>query len=78
MAQQLANGFLQRADMSVPWPVQANEIFPIIPNDIRSALREAGMQFYDWPAETDMTRFVTSFATEAADVEAALAIISSA
>jgi len=78
MAQKLANGFLQRADVNVPWPVQANEIFPVIPAELRSALREAGMQFYDWPAEADMTRFVTSFATEATDVEAALAIISSA
>jgi len=41
-------------------------------------LRGAGLDFYDWPAQPDMTRFVTSFSTDAAAVDQAVAIIAGA
>ena len=78
MTQRLAAGFYERAEIDVPWSVQANEIFPVIPGNMRLALRDEGLQFYDWPAKADMTRFITHFATTVSEVDAALAIIASA
>ena len=75
MAQQLAEAFSRHSSIDLPWIVDANEIFPVIPEKIRARLREAGLGFYDWPAQPDMTRFVTSFNTEAAAVDRAVALI---
>ena len=78
MAGQLAGGFADRADIKLPWPVEANELFPVIPAALRQSLREAGLEFYDWPAQPDMARFVTHFATEPQDVARALEVIATA
>jgi len=78
MASQLAGGFADRADIKLPWPVEANELFPVIPAALRQSLREEGLEFYDWPAQPDMARFVTHFATEPQDVARALEIIATA
>jgi threonine aldolase len=62
------------------WPVQANELFVIVPSVLAERLREAGAEFYDWdraalPAGTalgeheTLIRMVTSFATRNRDVE---------
>jgi threonine aldolase len=75
MAQRLAAAFSAHCSIDLPWPVDANEIFPVLPEEIRRRLRESGFNFYDWPAQPNMTRFVTSFATEAAAVDEAAAII---
>lgn len=75
MAQQLAEAFSRHSSIDLPWIVDANEIFPVIPEKIRARLRETGLGFYDWPAQPDMTRFVTSFNTEAAAVDRAVALI---
>ena len=78
MAGQLAGGFADRADIELPWPVEANELFPVIPAALRQSLREGGLEFYDWPAQPDMARFVTHFATEPQDVARALEVIATA
>jgi len=78
MAQQLAAGFTARSDCALPWPVEANELFPVIPAAVRSVLRDAGLEFYDWPALPDMTRFVTHSGTEDFEIERALSAIASA
>lgn len=59
----------------IVWPVQANEVFAVVPRLLAQSLREAGAEFYEWypeslPAtcvfsETDvLIRLVTSFTTE--------------
>jgi threonine aldolase len=75
MAQRLAAAFDDHDRIELPWAVDANEIFPVIPEELRAHLRKAGLDFYDWPARPDMTRFVTSFNTEASVVDQAVAII---
>lgn len=75
MAQQLAVAFAAHGSIDLPWSVDANEVFPVIPEVVRTRLREVGFNFYDWPAQPDMARFVTSFTTEAAVVDRAAAII---
>ncbi len=76
MAQRLAAAISAHGSIELPWSVDANEIFPVIPVEIRHGLREAGFSFYDWPAQADMTRFVTSFATDTVAVDQAVALIS--
>ena len=78
MAQRLAVGFSAHPDIDLPWPVDANELFPVIPGVIRETLREAGLEFYDWPAQADMTRFVTHYETDSKDIARALEIIAGA
>ena len=77
MAQRLAAGFTAHPCIELPWPVDANELFPVIPGHLRVRFREAGLEFYDWPAQSDMTRFVTHFATDPKEIELALEIIAS-
>ncbi|MEM5583051.1 low specificity L-threonine aldolase [Roseibium sp. AS2] len=69
------------------WPVEANELFPILKRDRFKALQDAGAMLYEWPA-TDLPaghaptsdevclRMVTSFATTDADVAAFLKVLS--
>ena len=76
MARELAAGFEMHTDIELPWPVDANELFPVIPQRICAELRQAGLEFYDWPAQSGMTRFVTNFATDPAGISQALQVIS--
>jgi threonine aldolase len=80
MAQRLAQG-LTAALPRLPGaklmhPVEANEVFVQLPGTVIAGLREAGFQFYDWPAEEGQAiRLVTAFNTEAGDVERLLTTI---
>jgi len=54
-------------------PVEANEVFPIMPRRLFEALQKAGAKFYEWPLEgledgEVCARLVTSFATPQEDV----------
>lgn len=70
-AQKLASGLKSLADAHLLYPVEANEIFIRLPLRMVAGLREAGFQFYDWPGAAPGTiRLVTSFATQAKDVDA--------
>jgi len=62
------------------WPVEANEIFVMIPRETDRRLREAGAAYADWPREFlpagilsspdgELIRLVTSFATTDRDIE---------
>jgi threonine aldolase len=75
MARDLAAGFAAHRAIRLPWPVDANELFPVIPEALRGKLREAGLVFYDWPQEADMTRFVTHFGTETTEIARAIEAI---
>ena len=78
MAQQLADG-IRAAGGRTAWPVEANEVFPILTRERAQRLRDAGAQFYEWPAlalpahmapgeDEVCLRLVTSFATRDEDV----------
>ena len=74
LAAQLSAGLAAIPGVSVPWPTQANEVFPVLQPGIDAALRAAGFDYYDWPAVPGMVRLVTSFATDPADVERCLEV----
>jgi threonine aldolase len=79
MAARLAAGLAARG-FRIPWPVEANEVFPILPKEAIARLREAGARFHEWPAAAlppedrlaageDLVRLVASFATTPAEVD---------
>jgi threonine aldolase len=74
MAQRLAQG-LNAALPRLPGarllhPVETNELFVQLPASTIAGLRQAGFEFYDWPAEEgEAIRLVTAFNTEAGHVE---------
>ncbi|WP_417687122.1 threonine aldolase family protein [Roseibium sp.] len=85
MAQRLAEG-IRRTGGRTAWPVEANEVFPILPQEKVSRLREAGAMFYEWPAdglpegsrpsgEEVCLRLVANFATTPEDVDCFLELL---
>ncbi|MDQ0475395.1 threonine aldolase family protein [Labrys wisconsinensis] len=79
MAARLAEG-LRTAGHRIPWPTQANEVFPVLPRPLIARLQAAGAAFYEWPTQSlapedapeedeALVRLVTSFATTPAEVE---------
>jgi threonine aldolase len=78
LAQRLAKGLTKSNRVRIPNPVQANEVFAIIPRAMNERLLKAGAKFYDWMPDSLGTtiaedeifvRFVLSFATPEADVD---------
>jgi threonine aldolase len=85
MADRLAAG-LTGAGLSPVWPVEANEVFVVLPPQIDARLKAAGASYYPWampaPAESStpgrdgtLVRLVTSFATTADEVERFMKIV---
>jgi len=79
-ARQLADALQAHADVRLAWPVQANEVFVVMPRTLMESLHAAGAQCYDWypdslPPEMPLrahevpVRFVTSWATRDADIQ---------
>lgn len=75
MAHKLGAGLRELDAVSLAWPVDANEVFAVIPSAMDVELREAGANYYNWPVQKlgaskalkdDQTfiRLVTSFATD--------------
>ncbi len=74
MAARLAEGLEAIPGVSLVHPVEANEIFPVLPAPLREGLRADGIEFYDWPdAGPDGVRLICAFDTAEADVEFFLA-----
>ena len=72
MASALADGF-DALGFELVHPVDANELFVRMPDDVAARLREAGFLFLDWPtAGEGGRRLVTSPATLEEDVTALL------
>lgn len=74
MAQKLAKELIERG-IKLAWPVDANEVFAILPKSWDEQLRSAGAKYHDWPyasLENDeiLIRLVTSFATTEAEIQA--------
>ncbi|MBF0468732.1 MAG: low specificity L-threonine aldolase [Desulfamplus sp.] len=70
----LAEDILSFKDLHIAWPVQANELFVIMPSELSAFLQESGAEFYPWYKEAlppgaqlrhneVLVRLVTSFAT---------------
>jgi threonine aldolase len=80
MAARLGAGLSGVAGVRLAWPVEANEVFPILPDAVDRRLKAAGARYHAWsdrslPAgervgpDEALVRLVTSFATEAEDVD---------
>ncbi|MAA98858.1 MAG: low specificity L-threonine aldolase [Stappia sp.] len=72
MATRLGEG-LAAAGHRLAYPVEANEVFPVLDLATIARLREAGAAFYEWPEveageDTSCVRLVTSFATKSEEV----------
>lgn len=83
MARRLREG-LERAvtegrapGLSFTQPTQANAVFAALPPGVADALRER-VAFYDWDARRGEVRWMCSFDTPAEDVDAFIALVSSA
>jgi threonine aldolase len=89
LATLLSDGLRQLPGVRMGWPTEANEVFPIIPQALDTALKEAGVLYHPWteaslpageqvgPGES-LIRLVVSFATQESDVFKVLEIASSA
>jgi threonine aldolase len=80
LAQTLARGLRQSNRVRLSNPVEANEVFAIMPRHTFDAVQRAGAHFYEWPmdglAEDEVhCRFVLSFATPEAHVQQFLALV---
>lgn len=79
MAAALANAVAKAPGLRLAWQPQANEVFVIMPKKEQVRLEKAGVLFHPWRPAADiaetlgageiLARFVTSFATEDADIE---------
>ena len=69
MAQRLAQGLGRIPGVRFTSPVEANEIFVVLPPAVIAGLRAAGAEFYDWTGEPNLIRLVTAWDTEPAKVE---------
>lgn len=81
MARHLAACLGQQRSIRLAWPVQANEVFVVMPRALLQHLQGAGAQCYDWyadslPDDLDMARdevpvrFVTSWSTAPEEIDA--------
>ena len=83
MADRLRAGLTDRPHARQAWDTRSNEVFAILDQVTADALRAQGAMFYDWNlphgsgvrmSETErLVRLVTSWSTEAADVDRLLA-----
>ena len=63
------------------YPVDANEIFVVLPAHMHDALQDAGAQYHPWPSDRPgerAFRLVTAFDTDPAAIEKFLAIAKAA
>jgi len=84
MAQKLAAGLKRSKSFRFPNPVEANEVFAIIPRTLNDRLLASGVTFFSWMPDSlgntikddeIFVRFVTSFATPEAEVDRFLQLI---
>ena len=81
MARLLVAGLTPLKGTQLLHPVDANEIFVVLPARMHDALAAAGAQYHPWPSDRPgerAFRLVTAFDTNAADVERFLSIAKAA
>jgi threonine aldolase len=73
LAQRLANGLKQRLGerLILTQAVDTNQLFCILPDEVKQKLRNAGHVFYDWNTPGEV-RFVTSWDSTEQEVDAFL------
>jgi threonine aldolase len=81
MARRLVAGLTALKGASLLYPVDANEIFVVLPAHMHDALRDAGAQYHPWPSDRPgerAFRLVTAFDTDQAAIDKFLAIAKAA
>ncbi len=81
MARRLVAGLTTLKGTSLLYPVDANEIFVVLPAHMHDALQAAGAQYHPWPSDRPgerAFRLVTAFDTDPAAVDKFLAIAKAA
>jgi threonine aldolase len=77
MARRLVAGLTALKGVQLLYPVDANEIFVVLPAQVHDALQAAGAQYHPWPSDRPgerAFRLVTAFDTEPAAVDKFLAV----
>ncbi|RNI23844.1 threonine aldolase family protein [Flexivirga caeni] len=74
MAQRLADGVRDLPGLTIPLPVQANGVFPILPREVSLRLMEQ-FRFYFWDEAAGQVRWMCSFDTTESDVDAFIAAV---
>jgi threonine aldolase len=80
MARRLVAGLTPLPGTSLLYPVDANEIFAVLPARMHDALQAAGAQYHPWPSDRPgerAFRLVTAFDTPPADIDRFLAVAKS-
>jgi threonine aldolase len=83
MAAALTEGFQTIAGVRLPWPTQANEVFVVVPQAAAARLAKNNIRAAPWGStslpggftigqDEQFLRFVTSFTTSKADIDAVL------
>ena len=76
LASRLAQGFRGMPNLEILFPVQANEVFVVMPESTVSGLEVLGFKFYRWPAcrpeQGVAIRLVTSYVTTVEEVDGIL------
>lgn len=85
LAKRLAEGLTTSKRIRIPLPMDANEIFAVLPRALHDKLQAAGAHYYDWMPDTlgpdgvsqdeIFVRFVLSFATPPQDVERFIGLV---
>ena len=80
MAQRLAEGLLRTPGISLAHPTEVNEVFAHLPKSLAETLAAAGAVFYPWvcpgmSSQAQVYRFVTSWHTTEAEVDAFLHLV---
>jgi threonine aldolase len=81
MARRLVAGLTTLKGTSLLYPVDANEIFVVLPAHMHDALQDAGAQYHPWPSDRPgerAYRLVTAFDTDPAEIDKFLAIAKAA
>ncbi|WP_421997883.1 threonine aldolase family protein [Reyranella sp.] len=81
MARRLVAGLTPLKGTQLLYPVDANEIFVVLPAHIHDALQAEGAQYHPWPSDRPgerAYRLVTAFDTDPADIDRFLSIAKSA
>lgn len=81
MARRLVAGLTGLKGTQLLYPVEANEIFVILPTRIHDALQSGGAKYHPWPSDRPgerAYRLVTAFDTDVADVDRFLSIAKAA
>ncbi|MEM6616449.1 MAG: low specificity L-threonine aldolase [Pseudomonadota bacterium] len=76
-ASELSTGLSLLNSVEIAWPTEANEVFAIMPKELKTRFEDAGGAFYAWPGEPPrplasdevLTRLVCAFSTTPKDVE---------